>query len=157
MSTPDGESSSSDDSTQGTREAPFPVGSTLESEGWTLTVNSVNLDANAAVASENQFNEPAPAGQTYMLVNVTLTYTGDDPAGETPSPTLEYVTVDGNTVNSYDTLVVVPEELDTFSTLYEGASVTGNVGFTVPADSAGQGVLAIDVTFLSDTVFVAVQ
>lgn len=157
VSTPDGDTGSSDDSTQGTREAPFPVGSTLESEGWTLTVNGVNLDANAAVASANEFNEPAPEGQTYILVNVTLTYTGDDAAGETPTQVIEYVTAEGNTINSYDAFAVVPEQLDSLTTLYPGASVSGNVGLLVPVDSVAQGTLAIAVTFLSDRVFVAVQ
>lgn len=158
-STPDGEtiSSEDEDSAGSSRETPLPLGSTLESDDWSLTVNSVNLDGNGAVASENPFNEPAPAGQTYILVNVTLTYTGDDPAGDTPWADIAYVTADGNTINSYDAPVVVPEELDSYTTLYSGASTTGNMGFAVPADTAAQGTLAISVDLTSDKVFVAVQ
>ena len=94
---------------------------------------------------------------TYILVNYTLTYTGDDPAGATPWSTVEYVTVDGNTINSYDSFVVVPDEIDTLSTLYSGASVSGNVGLAVPADTAAQGTLAVSIDVIADKVFFAVQ
>jgi hypothetical protein len=41
----------------------LPLGSTIETEdGWSVTVNSVDFDAAAAIQAENQFNEPAPAG-----------------------------------------------------------------------------------------------
>ncbi|MCK5890498.1 MAG: hypothetical protein KAG51_02255 [Aeromicrobium sp.] len=159
VSSSDGEPISADegDPAGASRDNPLPIGSTIESEEWTLTLNGVNLDANGQVAAENPFNEPAPAGTTYILVNYTLTYTGDDPAGATPWSTVEYVTVDGNTINSYDSFVVVPDEIDTLSTLYSGASVSGNVGLAVPADTAAQGTLAVSIDVIADKVFFAVQ
>lgn len=159
VSSSDGETISSEDGDPAgaSRENPLAIGSTITSEDWTLTVNGVNLDANAQVASENEFNEPAAAGMTYIIVNYTLTYTGDDPEGATPFSDVKYVTVDGNTINSYDAFVMVPDEIDTLSTLYGGASTTGNVGLAVPADTAGQGTLAVTIDIASDTVFFAVQ
>ena len=41
-------------------------------------VNSHTADGAAAVADGNTFNDPAPAGSHYEIVNYTVTYTGDD-------------------------------------------------------------------------------
>lgn len=77
-----------------------------------------------------------------------------------PWSTIEYVTVDGNTMSSTDDdalMVMAPDELDTLTTLYEGASVTGNELLAVPADTASEGVLAVSPSAFGDKVFVAVQ
>ncbi|MGW0177801.1 DUF4352 domain-containing protein [Nocardia sp. NPDC003345] len=148
-----GEAASTD---QGTRTNPYPLGSVITDGDWQVTVNSVTADANDAVATENSFNDPAPAGSQYLLANVTVTYTGTNPQGETPFATISYVTADGNTVNSYDSMTVAPDALDTLSPLFQGASTTGNLVFTVPAASATQGTLAVEATMFADKVFVAV-
>ncbi|WP_280507865.1 hypothetical protein [Nocardia flavorosea] len=117
----------------------------------------IRLGANDAVAAENSFNEPPPAGSQYLLANVTITYIGTDPQGETPFSTISYVTADGNTVNSFDNSAVEPDALDTLSPLFQGASTTGNVAFTVPSASATQGTLAVEPAMFSDKIFVAVS
>lgn len=142
---------------QGTRKNPYPLGSTITKGDWRVTVNSVTLNANDAVAAKNQFNDAPPAGSQYLLANVTVTYAGTDPQGKTPSISISYVTADGKTLNSYDSATVVPDALDTLSPLYEGASTTGNLAFTVPTASAAQGTLAVQPTMLADKVFVAVS
>ena len=142
---------------QGTRKNPYPLGSTITKGDWRVTVNSVTLNANDAVAAENQFNSAPPAGSQYLLANVTVTYAGTDAQGKTPSTSISYVTADGKTLNSYDSATVVPDALDTLSPLYEGASTTGNLAFTVPTASAAQGTLAVQPTMLADKVFVAVS
>ncbi|WP_280234488.1 DUF4352 domain-containing protein [Nocardia cyriacigeorgica] len=142
---------------QGTRANPYPLGSVITDGDWQVTVNSVTLNANDAVAAENQFNDPPPPGSQYLLANVTITYIGTDPQGDTPFATVSYITADGNTVNSHDSNAVAPDALDTTSPLFEGASTTGNVEFIVPSASAAQGTLAVEPTLLSDKVFVAVS
>lgn len=142
---------------KGTRTNPHPLGSTVSTDEWTVKVNSVNLNANKAIASENEFNEPASKGEVYILANVTIKYTGTNPDGAMPFEIIEYVTASGTTVDSYDTLVVAPDELDSTTTLYEGASITGNIAFSVPADSADEGVLAVAPGLFGDKVFVAVK
>ncbi|MBF6290184.1 DUF4352 domain-containing protein [Nocardia cyriacigeorgica] len=142
---------------QGTRANPYPLGSVITDGDWQVTVNSVTLNANDAVAAENPFNDPPPPGSQYLLANVTITYIGSDPQGDTPFATISYVTADGNTVNSYDSNAVAPDALDTNSPLFEGASTTGNVEFIVPSASAAQGTLAVEPALLSDKVFVAVS
>lgn len=154
---PAGDSGTGAPEDQGTRTSPYPLGSVITDGDWQVTVNSVTADANDAVAAENSFNDPPPAGSQYLLANVTITYTGANPEGETPFATIRYVTADGNTVNSYDSMTVAPDALDTLSPLFQGASTTGNLVFTVPAASATQGTLAVEPTMFADKVFVAVS
>ncbi|HIW91543.1 MAG TPA: hypothetical protein H9870_07780 [Candidatus Corynebacterium avicola] len=147
-----GEQASGDDA--GTRSNPHPLGSTVASDGWSVTINSVDLDANEAITAENMFNEPAPEGMTYIMVNATITYTGDSDEGEMPWTTIEYVTVDGNTISQSG---VTPDPLDTVSDLYPGGSTTGNVSLVVPSDTASEGVLAVAPGMLSDNAYFAVS
>ncbi|MEG9225505.1 hypothetical protein [Aeromicrobium sp. Sec7.5] len=159
VSTSDGETISSDDTDAvgGSRDNPLPIGATIENDDWTLTINSVNLDANSQVEQASSFNEPAPDGTTYILVNCTVTYTGDAPDGDTPWSSVDYVTAAGNTISAYDLFVDVPDEIDTTSTLYSGASVSGNIGLAVPVDTVAQGTLAVGLDLDSATAFFAVQ
>ncbi|MBD2765908.1 hypothetical protein IEE91_12055 [Kocuria sp. cx-455] len=145
-------------SEDGTRGNPYPIGSTIENDEWRVVVNSVTPAATDAVLSENDFNEPPADGSQYMLVNYSTTYLGDNADGEIPAfVTVEYVTADGTTVNSFDNIVVAPDPIDTTSTLYTDGTATGNAAFEVPTDTADQGVLAITPGILGDKVFVAVK
>ena len=141
----------------GTRANPLPLGTAITQGDWTVTVNGGHLTPTEAVKAENMFNDPAPEGQVYVLVNVTTTYNGTNGDGDSVTTRIEYVTVEGNTRNSSDTFAVVPDELDFLATLYQGASETGNVVFAVPADTAALGVLAVRPHTLGDKVFVAMQ
>lgn len=145
-------------SEEGTRGNPYPIGSTIENDEWRVVVNSATPDATDAVLSENEFNEPPVDGAQYMLVNYSTTYLGDNPDGDMPvMVSVEYVTADGTTVNSFDNVVVAPDPIDTTSTLYTDGTATGNAAFEVPTDTAAQGVLAITPGMLGDKVFVAVK
>lgn len=142
---------------EGTRKNPYPIGSAVTDGDWTVTINSVTLNANDAITAENMFNDAPADGTQYLMVNLTATYNGAEADGMMPMLTLEYVTADGNTINSYDAMIVPPEQFDSLSTLYEGASTTGNLAFAVPAATAGDGVLALRADMVGDKVFVAVQ
>lgn len=140
----------------GTRENPIALGSTITGDDWAVTINSVDLDATAAVLAENPINDEPDAGKVMILVNYTATYVGDNADGEMAAFTsVEYVTAGGVTVNTYDHIVLAPEAIDTTTTLYNGASVTGNAPFAVPTPV--DGVLAVKADVFADTVFVAVQ
>lgn len=144
----------------GTRTNPIPLGTPIEGDEWIVTINSVDLDAADLISAENQFNEPAPDGTVYILVNVTAQYVGTDPEGAIPWMTIEYVTVDGNTKKTFDDdvlMTVAPDSFDEFSTLYEGASTSGNKLLAVPADRATEGVLAVTPDMFGQKVSVAVQ
>ncbi len=151
---PDPQGSSAADQA-GTRENPLPLGTEISNGEWKIVVNSVTLDATDAVMAENPFNDAPPEGHEYVLVNYTVTYLGDDPNGAMPMSTVDYVSPDGTTMSSADTLAVAPDAIDTLATLYNGGSVTGNETIAVPSDSAQDGVLAVQPGMLDDKVFVA--
>lgn len=157
---PTGESPAAEEPAEaaaGSRENPYPIGSVIEQGDWAVTLNGVNLDATADIANENPYNEPAPEGSIYILANVTATYVGDDPNGDMPFISVDYVTVDGNTIKTYATTVLTPAPFDLATTLYNGASTTGNFAFAVPAATAAEGVFAITPGMVGDKIFVAVQ
>lgn len=142
----------------GTRENPYPIGSTIESDDWRVIVNSVTLAATDDVVAANEFNEPPADGSQYMLIGYSASYIGDDPEGQLPAfVSIEYVTASGNTVNGLENSVVAPDPIDTMSTLYTDATATGNMAIEVPSDKADQGVLVIRPGMLGDKVFVAVK
>lgn len=141
----------------GTRENPSPIGSVVESKDWRVVINSVSLAASDAVLAANEFNDPPAAGSEYILVNYSVTYLGDDANGQTPSfVSVEYVTQDGKTINSFDNHAVAPKALDS-NALYKGGTATGNVALQVPTATADKGVLAVRPGMLADKVFVAVK
>jgi hypothetical protein len=140
----------------GTRGNPAPLGAPIESADWTVVVNSVSLNAADAILAANSFNEAPDAGTEYILVNYTVTYKGNKADGDIPAVVqLEYVTAGGNTVSGLDKLVVAPDDIDTLSALFAGASVTGNKAIQVP--SPADGVLAITPGLFADKVFVAIK
>ncbi|WP_336660810.1 hypothetical protein [Leucobacter sp. USHLN153] len=141
----------------GSRGNPYALGTEITQGDWTVTVNSVNLDANQIIIDENPFNKPALEGSTWILANVTATYTGDNPDGEFPLVLVDYVTPGGNTVSMTDAIAVAPEPFSLVGTLYEGASATGNVPLAVPKEGLSEGLLAITPGMGGEKVFVAVK
>ncbi len=113
----------------GTRENPVGLGSTIQSDDWTVVVNSHNADGNATVGA-NSFNEAAPAGSHYEIVNYTVTYTGDD-SGFAAFVSLDLVTGGGNVINSFDNLAILDDGMG-LDELFNGASATGSTAFLVP-------------------------
>lgn len=157
--TSDSEDASSDETAElgKTRENPLPLGATIESSDWKAVVNSVNLAATDLVTAENSFNKAPGEGNTYILVNLTVTYLGDDAQGQMPTTTVKYVTSGGNTIESYDTLAIAPESIDLLSPLFKDASVSGNIVLEVPAADVDKGVLAVSPEIFADSVFVSVK
>ncbi len=158
VTTPDGKTSDKKKADNGaTRDNPLPLGSTIKNVEWEVTIHSVDLNANKAVASTNQFNDPPGAGKVFILVNMTAKYVGDDPEGSIPWATVDFVSPGGNTFSSTDAFAVAPDEFDSFETLYNGASTRGNVVIEVPAADAAKGVLAVRPSLLGDKVFFKVK
>lgn len=135
---------------EGTRDNPVPVGTSISSDEWTVTVDAHNPAGNDIVAAANQFNEPAPAGSHYEIVTYTVTYTGDD-SGMALMVGLDLVTAGGNVIDSSDSLASLEDSIG-FDELFNGASTTGSTAFLVPD---GESVL-IRVTpgMFADEVFV---
>lgn len=113
----------------GTRDNPAPIGSTITGKEWTVVVNSHNAAANDIVAA-SPYNDEAPAGFHYEIVNSTVTYTGDD-KGISQEVGVAMVTSAGNVVNSFDKMVFLEDSFG-IDELYNGASATGSHAFLVP-------------------------
>ncbi|WP_231367365.1 DUF4352 domain-containing protein [Schaalia sp. ZJ405] len=140
-----------------TRENPLPLGSTVSTDDWDLTINSVNLDAAAEIVAADMINQEPAEGETYILVNVTATFKGDDADGSIPLASIDFVSAEGKSFDSTSKLLVAPEAFDSLSTLYKGGSTTGNIAIAVSGTDVNQGVLAVRAALLSDKVFVAVK
>lgn len=141
----------------GSRENPLPFGTAISDDEWTVVINSVNLNATDEIVAENPFNEVPAEGQVYIMADVTITYNGNDPEGSYPFASFAYVTPEGNTINSYDSIVVTPNPLDEFAIMYEGASESGNIAFLVPAENVENGTLTVSPGLFSQTAFIAVK
>lgn len=128
-----GEESDADEPTaaaQGTRDNPYPLASQISSDDWTVVVNSYTADGNAAVAEGNMFNDEAPAGSHYEIVNYTVTYTGDD-KGLSAEVGVDLVTSAGNVIDTFDSMAVLADAFG-IDELYNGASATGSQAYLVP-------------------------
>jgi hypothetical protein len=139
------------ESDEGSRENPIALGTMISNDSWTVVVNSYNADGNATVAAGNMFNEPAPAGSHYEIVNYTATYTGAESAfaGEV---TVDLVTSSGNVVDSFTTMAVLTDAIG-MDELFTGASTTGSAAYAVPD---GETVLIrVSPGFTGEEVFVA--
>lgn len=146
-------SDTSEASAEGTRENPYPLGSTISSSDWKVTVNSFTADATSQVLAANQFNEDPAQGSVYALANVTITYIGDS-SGYALETGVAFVTDQGNVVSSTDSLAVAPDAIG-LDELYTDASVTGNVVFEIP--SGASGLLRVQPGMLARDAFVAIS
>lgn len=135
----------------GTRAQPLALGSTIGTDEWQITVNTFTADATDEVLAANQFNEAPAEGSTYALANVTLTRVGAE-SGTAFEVSFDYITAAGNVAGAHDSMTVAPDPLG-YEELFEGASVTGNVVFEIPAADAG--VLRVTPGFFADEAFIA--
>lgn len=144
---------------ESSREKPLPLNTPIQTKEWTVVVNSVDLNANEEIAAEDTFNEPAPEGKVFVLVNVTVTYNGNDPQGKAAPFQVEYVSKDGNTIGIYDnfTYVTYPDRFNIGQSLYEGASASGNLLLTLPEKDLTEGVLAVSPDYISGKVFLSLK
>jgi len=135
------------------REHPAPLGSAVTGGNWTVKINSVKTAKQDSLGSA-----PAP-GHILLVVNLTATYKGDDPQGETPFASVHFVGDDGKAIGTTDgsTLFIEDDSFDSLSTVYAGGKVRGNQMIEVPADGWQNGVLAVSPDILSDDTFIALK
>lgn len=136
--------------TAGSRENPATLGYAINSDTWTVTVNSYNADGNAAVTEASEFNDAAPPGSHYELVNYTVTYTGDESA-YAAEVSVDLVTSAGNVVNSFDTFVMLGDSIG-LDELFNGGSATGSAAFVVPDGEVS--LVRVSPGYFADDVFV---
>lgn len=129
----------------GTRENPAPLGTIVEGREYSTVINSAQFGWGSGAAPGNQ----------YVLVNLTVTYTGTD-SGTPLFAGISYVTPDGVGIDKAAIMTsTVPEQLDYFATLYTGAAVTGNIVLEVPEGELGT--FALNPGLFGDPTFIAAQ
>jgi hypothetical protein len=155
---------------RGTHQAPLALGETFtlrdaDDGDIDVTVNAFVPDGSAAIASENQFNSPAPAGMQYTLVNVTMTYHAGAKEESVPgiglAVSLSAFGASAVELDTFSCMAVVPDGLDAFAELLDGGSVTGNVCILAPVgDAAAPLLLRVEEALCfsgCDEVWVALQ
>lgn len=125
------------DGDAGTRDNPLSLGETVSGNDWELTVNDVVLNADDQVAAENEFNDPAPEGASYVLINVEATYTGDESEMPMIGTEVAWVAESGETIQAFDSMAIAPDEFDSATELYDGGTEAGNIAIAVPQDDEG--------------------
>lgn len=138
----------------GTRDNPAALGSVISSKDWDVTVNSITLDGTATVLSANQFNSPPAEGNQYAIVNMTVTYKGDDSSYATMVG-VAYVSSSNKVFDGTKSIAVAPEPALGMDELYKGGSVTGNQALEIPI--TGDGVLRVRPGIVADSVFVSIK
>ena len=131
------ETSEEDSDDPGSRENPLPLGETVEHDDWSATINSFTPNADEEVAAENQFNDPAPEGSTYALINADATYHGAESDMVMTGVSIDYVTASGETIDSTDSTAMAPDAFDISAELFEGGTESGNIALAVPEDVEG--------------------
>ena len=121
-----------------------------------ITLGEANWAADDIVASENQFNDAAADGSTFVLLPVTVTNVA---SAEPVTPWLDvevfFVSADGRSFE--EAYEVIPDELSDISDLYEGGTGTGNIVFEIPTDVQEDGVWGVEFGWFSDATFVAAK
>ena len=137
----------------GDRDNAVPLGLVADiGAGWRLQVLEVLPDGAAAVAAENEFNEPPPAGSTFTLVKVALGYYGLNDPISAFQPTISAVGASNLELESF--CGTLPNELDLFVDVFSGGVVVGNLCFvTTTPDATSLQLYAVGDYFESDEVF----
>lgn len=138
------------------RQAPIAVGTATDvEEGWTLTVNGVVEDGDALIAAED-FNDPAPSGFEYVLVDLTLAFAGEGSAS--PSAVDIDVVGDSNVTRAGGSCSVTFEgQLDSFAEVFAPGEVSGAQCFLVASDDVDSLVLLATASWGDDPEVFAIR
>jgi hypothetical protein len=134
----------------GTREHPYRMRASAalpESKGWNLRVNKVVWNGTAIVRTANSLNKPPANGRQFVLINVTMRYTGKGQSTVFQAGSLNAMAKPPRAYSFKDTCGVVPNELNEYKKISAGASVTGNVCFSVRSADVSSLVLEYEPLF----------
>jgi hypothetical protein len=115
------------------------VGETVVSPAWQITVLEVVRGAEAAqrITEANQFNDPAPEGQEYLLARVRVQYLGDAAPDATVMVDQSSFKITGSANVVYDRPSIVAPRPALDASLFPGGQVEGWVVVQAPADEGG--------------------
>lgn len=140
----------SDGGRRGSREDPLPIGETVTSSDWEITLGAP-YEAGDEIAAENPFNNPADAGMEYWIVPVTAIYKGDGTGTAWVDIKVNFVGSDNRTYNDYKCSVVIPDPLNDVGALYKDGVAEGNKCVMIPAGA--DGLWSLSTGFVSEPVF----
>ena len=126
---------------------PFPIGSQVTpAKGWSIKVNSADLNADGAMSAASATNTPEP-GKHFVIVNVTIG-NGNDSAGLYPLHlSTALATKSGREVDNEDCTAIPPSPLDAGTEIGAGETMTGNICFEGTADEIVGSALVAGATF----------
>ncbi len=126
-----------------------PLGVPAQVGDYQVTVDAVELDADASVAAANDFNEP-PTGQ-YVLTQLTVTYTGTTEG----MPGFELSAVihgaDSRQYSDSDCMAVLPDDAMDAPTLNPGGSDSFQFCMDVPPAALAGAQLSVEPTVSFDS------
>ena len=135
-----------------------PLGVPAEVGDYQVTVDTVQLDGNAAVAAANDFNE-APTGQ-YVIAQLTVTYTGTEEGTPGWDLTAVFHGSDARQYSDADCSAVLADDAMDAPTLNPGGTDTFQFCMDVPPSAIPGGQLSVEPTMSlsnGDRVYYAVQ
>jgi len=153
-----------DDTTEaaaGTRQNPLEPGVSFTVGDWVVALGETTPDAGEIIAAENVFNDPPAEGRQFVMVEVSVTYTGEKSGRPWLDLSFAFYGADGNTFGSSlsldDYCGVIPNDLMDVGEMFPDASATGNVCVSVPAEQIDGGAWIVEEAFSldSDRTFVA--
>ena len=141
----------------GSRPNPFAIGTSFISGDWTFSLAATDTDAWPEIMAENMFNDPPPAGWSYITTPVTVTYRGAGSEKPWLETYVQFVGTNGVVYTDYSstsTCGVVPNENDDLPEMYAGGSATGNACAVVPTSYIAGGLWRVRGSYSATPVFV---
>jgi hypothetical protein len=142
----------------GSRDNPYEFGDpvVLQDNGidaWEVQLLSLEPDAESVLLEENMFNDPAPDGFVFAMVEIQYIYLGEDRGTPAFDLDLAFVTAEGTTHKSSDVSAVTPNDVFEINELYQNGSAIANEAIAIPADSLKTGTWRFSV-FLGDEIYI---
>jgi hypothetical protein len=134
------------DEPQGTLENPLDTGVAFELTDWIVEFGSTNTDAEDAIAEGIEFSEPAPDGRQYIMAEITVSYTGEEPSDPFVDLGFEFHGSDGTAYGSgeSDLCGLIPNDLFEVGEMSTDDSATANICMAVPADAIEGGAWSVE-------------
>lgn len=134
------------------RAEPAPIGTTVAmptDAGGTfeITFGTPDWDADQEILDASPQNGPAPEGQRYVLVPVTVTHRGEGPSEYYAIIGVDYVDSSG-TVHPVARGVKPPRTSFDMGSFGDGTTAEHDLVFAVPADATDAGVADVHLVFL---------
>lgn len=121
------------------RDNPAKIGDELVAGAWEFkVVDAIRGDEAAELVNKaNQFNDPAPDGQEYVLVKLRARYLGTDNPDRGENINGSYLKIAGEKNVVYESPSVVPPKPELDATLFAGGETEGWEVLSVSKDEKG--------------------